>query len=692
MRCTAPRKACTRGARCSRDDFYPFSKKLAAQNAHRPGCRCFVAVRSHFKMSGESSLAFIRNIYARSHVLTKDFSKGTASAALVILSLLGVCGVLGVLTFIKRGSTDDVANEVPTTAVNAASAVPVAPLRNGPTPPQAEPLHPHVHPKHSASLSEDKLEDVIRKRGKKRSAAKKSSSVSMFPRRTVVAAGGVTDGEVAVGKNNGTTELEKDALVFVQDEDYDRGATDSTMSVDNDKHSEQDLEKSPRKRMRVPDAGTSSSSPSEVLLSRRSTRTTPGRSTMAISTAMPTALTMDVLLTRKQMPSFTNSSAVYLERRTDVLGPIAGDNAGVGAVVEVKSRSSPSLLFCFYDDRSTIRSPGFSLHDFPVQLCTDVAFCCVDVSAKGHVVVSKNLKLFLQVLGHEFLPASHLYLTLGGHRVLVHHLDAALQNTARFATELSEEVKRLGVGGLAVYLEDVELLKHAFRVHDLIMAVRGVPVAVVLPRDLRQQVRYYHTEIYANTKDMLVISPPSQGYGGMQPRPAFATCPHPRRSVHEGSSLEFIYQLSRTLLSSVADGAVGYVSTNVGAVEEKLQPPRYVIGVSFGGLKFQLKNRSLHDVGSPATFVRVVPYREICKRPWRHWHDNVSECFVAWDGDHGWMSSLGPGSVGFATELAKGLAVFDLDYDDHSGECGNKFPVLRALHAALLSERPKNLK
>ncbi|XP_065285890.2 uncharacterized protein [Dermacentor albipictus] len=413
---------------------------------------------------------------------------------------------------------------------------------------------------------------------------------------------------------------------------------------------------------------------------------------MGISTVVPTPLTTNVLPTRNHVPSAPTSSALYLEGRTDVFGPITGDNTGFGAGAEMKSRSSSSPLFCFYDDRSSIRSPGFSVYDIPVQLCTDVAFCCVDVSAKGHVVVSKNLKLFLQVLGHEFLPASHLYVTLGGHRVLIHHLDAALQNTARFATDLSEEVKRLGAGGLAVYMEDVELLKHAFRVHDLIMAVRGVSVAVVLPRDLRQQVRYYHTEIYANTKDMLVISPPSQGYGGRQPKPAFATCPHPRRSVHEGSSLEFIYQLSRTLLSSMADGAVGYVATNVGAVEEQPPPPRYVIGVSFGGLKFQLKNRSLHDVGSPATFVREVPYREICKRPWRHWHDNVSECLVAWDGDHGWMSSLGPGSVGFATELARGLAVFDLDYDDHSGECGDKFPVLRALRAALLSRHSRNLK
>ncbi|KAH8039181.1 hypothetical protein HPB51_005357 [Rhipicephalus microplus] len=268
-------------------------------------------------------------------------------------------------------------------------------------------------------------------------------------------------------------------------------------------------------------------------------------------------------------------------------------------------------------------------------------------------------------MNHEFLPPSHLFLTLGGHRALAHHLDAALQNTARFATELADEAQRLGAGGLAVYLEDVELLKHAFRVHDLIMAVRGVSVAVVLPRDLRQQVRYYRTEIYANTKDMLVISPPSQGYDTGQLRPTFATCPHPRRSVHEGSSLEFIYQLSRTLLSSVADGRVDYASGNAATALE------------------QPKAATLPH--------RQVPYREICSQPWHHWHDNVSECFVAWDGDRGWMSSLGPQSVGFTTELADGLAVFDLDFDDHRGECGNKFPVLRALRDALIVRHASKL-
>ncbi|KAH6937905.1 hypothetical protein HPB50_005106 [Hyalomma asiaticum] len=637
-------------------------------------------------MSGESSLAFIRNIYTNNNILTRGFSKGNAGAALVVLSALGVCGVVGVLAFIMLASKDDVADQLTSVTVKAVSMVLTTPVRSGATHLQEESRHLPVRPKHSASLSAGELEGVVRKRGKKRNAAKKASSGSPSHRGTEAAGIDITVNRGDSEKGNGSTVIEKDALVLVHDEGYDRGWPKSKES--NSDETNEDTGKRSREDTLGINAGTSGIFASTSTISRRSTRATSMPTSTVISASVSRTPEVDAPSTKKA--SSTITSPVPIERKAYVVGTTAGNNAN--AKVELNSHPSSTLLFCFYDDRSAIRSPGFSVYDFPVQLCTDVAFCCVDVSAQGRVVVSKNLKLFLQVLGHEFLPANHLYVTLGGHRVLIHHLDAALQNTARFATELSEEVKRLGAGGLAIYLEDVELLKHAFRVHDLIMAVRGVSVAVVLPRDLRQQVRYYHTEVYANTKDMLVISPPSQGYGGRQPRPAFATCPHPRRSIHEGSSLEFIYQLSRTLLSSGADGASDYMSPSVGAGAKLLPPPRYVIGVSFGGLKFQLKNRSLHDVGSPATFVRAVPYRDICKQPWRHWNDNMSECFVAWDGDRGWMSSLGPGSVGFTAELANGLAVFDIDYDDHSGECGDKFPVLRALRAALFSQGTQKLK
>ncbi|KAH7959151.1 hypothetical protein HPB49_008960 [Dermacentor silvarum] len=168
---------------------------------------------------------------------------------------------------------------------------------------------------------------------------------------------------------------------------------------------------------------------------------------------------------------------------------------------------------------------------------------------------------------------------------------------------------------------------------------------------------------------MLVISPPSQGYGGRQPASGVRHLPHPRRSVREGSSLEFIYQLSRT--SAVINGRRHR--------QLRIQPRCRCSRAADGAA---ISHRRL--------FRRLeVPAEE--PQPWHHWHDNVSECFVAWDGDRGWMSSLGPRSVGFAAELADGLAVFDLDFDDHHGECGNKFPVLRALRAALIARHAKKL-
>ncbi|KAK8774448.1 hypothetical protein V5799_011019 [Amblyomma americanum] len=656
-------------------------------------------------MSGESALAFLQKIYAPRSILTTGLSHGAAAAIFAGLSLLGVCGIAGLLTVIARDSKEVLVGETMATAVNR-STLPVSRLRDGAVPElPAHENHLQVPHKHAASLSADKLQVAARKHGRRPSSRKNASTKHGFSsnsgafheaRRTP---GNVGADEAMLLDHNETTELDKDALVFVRDEGYYDDVAKGfnvTGKVDDERALEGSSD-APRQNLSLRKASTfilnsSLSSSSKVLAWSTSSlrgRTAIADSATPLSISSPTPRNETTAAKASNSPAVTTTANITksLVEESDARGLLADEEAeGGAAAASLVARLSPWLLFCFYDDRSSIRSPGFSMYDFPAQLCTDMAYCCADVNSRGQVVVNKQLRQFFNVVGKQFLPGRHLFVTLGGHRVLVHHLDAALTNTARFATELSEEVQDLGAGGLAIYLEDVEMLKHAFRVHDLIMAVRGVSVAVVLPRDLRQQVRYYHTEIYANTKDMVVISPPSQGYGS-DSRQQFATCPHPRRSVHEGSSLEFIYQLSKTLLSSMADGA-DYAS-GAAAAEDEHSAPRYLIGISFGGLKFQLKNRSHHDVGSPGTFVRRVPYREICKQPWRHWYDNMSECYVAWDGERSWMSSLGPRSVGFARELANGLAVFDVDFDDHSGECGNKFPLLKALRAALLAQRSR---
>ncbi|KAK8781488.1 hypothetical protein V5799_017171 [Amblyomma americanum] len=650
-------------------------------------------------MSGDSSQVFLQEMYEQRSSLTRGFSKGTAAAIFAGLSLLGVCGITTVLTVIVRDSGDVSANETATTA-HGENRPPASPLQNAAPLPRPAQEDFRVLPVFSETLSADKHRPATQKLQRRTKAGKKASSSRTFTTKkaapsmqTQILTSSSADAATTL-EENVTTELDKHGLVFANDDAYYGEVTDD-FSTSEDVKDRTPVEGPYEELWQTVSQGeeNSTSSNASVLpsskASPRETSFTTSRSTAATSTTSPsasspsTAIATTLAKSMKTVPPSTTTSTTTHQTGRAAAFVASADRK---ARAHRKPSSSPWLLFCFYDDRSSIRSPGFSVYDFPVQLCTDVAFCCVDVNTRGQVVVTRHLRVFLKVVGQEFLPPNHLFLTLGGHRVLVSHLDAALAKPARFATELSEQVQKLGAGGLAVFLEDVEMLKHAFRVHDLIMAVRGVSVAVVLPRDLRQQVRYYRTEIYANTKDMLVISPPSQGYG-RDSRQQFATCPHPRRSVHEGSSLEFIYQLSRTLLSSMAGGA-DYAS-GAAAAEDEQPAPRYLIGISFGGLKFHLKNRSHHDVGAPATFVRRVPYREICKQPWHHWHDNVSECFVAWDGNRGWMSSLGPRSVGFTTELVNGLAVFDLDFDDHSGECGNKFPVLRALRAALLAQRPR---
>ncbi|KAL1437189.1 hypothetical protein MTO96_049172 [Rhipicephalus appendiculatus] len=623
-------------------------------------------------MSAESSLAFLHTDPRRRGTVNKGCNKGAAAAGFAVLSLLGVCGIAAVLTLIMHDLREDEVKE--TASLDARGiALPVAPLRRGTARTQPAPGHRNIQSMRMDSPSSGKVHPGARRQGRISNASRRAISTSpASPGRSDDASKDYNrSGEVGADSDNtleqnGTIVMHKTAPAFASDEDYYREDDDDAGMEDSKRNLQHSL---------LIRGGSDSTSPSRFRESPVHLSTLPRtvRPTTATSTDVPFTPPTTISAPRKTAASTVTTSGKRLGVQHATLSALDTDDAPeVDNPEKRKNGSSAWLLFCFYDDRSSTRSPGFSVYDFPVQLCTDIAFCCVDVNAKGQVVMSKNLELFMEVMTHEFLPPSHLFLTLGGHRALAHHLDAALQSTARFATELSDEAQRLGAGGLAVYLEDVELLKHAFRVHDLIMAVRGVSVAVVLPRDLRQQVRYYRSEIYANTKGMMVISPPSQGYDN-------------------GSSLEFIYQLSRTLLSSAADGSVDYTSRNAAAAFEQPRAPRYLIGVSFGGLKFQLKNRSLHDVGSPATFVRTVPYREICSQPWHHWHDNVSECFVAWDGNRGWMSSLGPRSVGFTTELANGLAVFDLDFDDHRGECGNKFPVLRALRAALIARHATKL-
>ncbi|KAH9373931.1 hypothetical protein HPB48_001107 [Haemaphysalis longicornis] len=565
-----------------------------------------------------SDVALARKSRNRLRAHGAGFGKAAVTAVLGTLAIIGVCCIAVVLTFILGGgSMDDLANGSDTSlVVTSASLAPTLRKSAAARPqPAAVDHHPLIHPIEPASLSANKLRAVLRKRKSGHNKPKTASPTLLRRNASTeeeirsVADDASTDSAAALNSTAGLTEQE---LEFAGgEEDYyaaEAAAFNASLSGGEDNARERAADVTSQRESSTSLLGTSPTLPE---------RTSSGAE-----------------------PEAASSIAMGSPIR-----PVEQDN-DMGLAIDEETKpgvGSSWTLFCFYDDRSSIRSPGFSVYDFPVQLCTDVVFCCVDVSSKGELVVSKHLETFLRVLGDEFLPKRRLHVALGGHRVLVHHLDLALQNTARLATQLSHGARKLGAGGLAVYLEDLEPLKYAFRVHDLVMAVRDVSVVVVLPRDLHQQVRYYHTEIYANTKDMLVITPPSQGYG-KRLRPSFATCPHPRRSAHEGASLELAQRLP--------------------AVRSRRSHLDFLIGVSLGGLKFQLKNRSSHEFGSPATFIRNVPYHEICRQSWRTWHDNVSECLVAWD----WRP------VGFSTEMVNGLAVFDVDYDDHSGACGHKFP------------------
>ncbi|CAN7996235.1 unnamed protein product [Ixodes pacificus] len=348
---------------------------------------------------------------------------------------------------------------------------------------------------------------------------------------------------------------------------------------------------------------------------------------------------------------------------------------GAMEVISSDARTGMDLREQPQNVSSPVRSPGFSVYDLPLQVCTDVAYCCMTINSSGHLAVHKNVLEFIRILRSGWPAQNRLYLALGGHRLLVQSLDAALENTAILADILTDTVRSVRADGLAIYIQDLKPLRQAHRVHDLIMSIQGIWLAVVLPQDIRQQVRYFRSEVYVNMRGLTVIVPPSRVF--WDARPTFATCPEPRRSRQTEASLEFDLQLSKALLSPDV-GAV------YGGQDDGGQRPRLLLALSLGGFKFLLRNQSQHDVGSPAVFVRKVSYLDICRAPWMRWHDAESDCIVAWDGGRAWMSSLGPGSGAFlAQSRQRGIALFDIDFDDFRGQCGSKFPVLRALRAVI---------
>ncbi|KAH6938585.1 hypothetical protein HPB50_010902 [Hyalomma asiaticum] len=356
-------------------------------------------------MSGESSLAFLHSIHRRRGVFNKGLNKGTAAASFAVLSLLGVSGMAAVLTLIMRDLRENEVKETSSLEVIRV-ALPVAPLRRNAAHPQTALDHRHAQSKHMASLSSGKVRAGIGKRGRAANGVTRANGyTSTFSRMDADASNdydehvrGSTDSDMAmdVTPQRNTTATDKNEPAFAGVEDYREPSNGFNVSVGTDEGGEAKGSKEILNYSLSTEEVFGSSSPPRLQGSPMHMSTLPSATrTTATSTAANTSRTKHTTL----IPTADNPSDIDNPEKR---------NAG----------SSTWLLFCFYDDRSSTRSPGFSVYDFPVQLCTDVAFCCVDVNAKGQVVTSKNLELFLEAMAHEFLPRNHLFVTLGGHRAL----------------------------------------------------------------------------------------------------------------------------------------------------------------------------------------------------------------------------------------------------------------------------------
>ncbi|KAH9377650.1 hypothetical protein HPB48_000867 [Haemaphysalis longicornis] len=476
--------------------------------------------RHSHNMSEESVPAHLLKVRWQPKPSWASFGNKAYVAVMGTMFLVGVCGIAFVFRIITQNPDEEVlANGTSSSIVAARYLTQPEKATTEPSPPVA--ADPHlIHPVHVPLWSAEKLPSIAAKHERGSNESKVASRDRNFSGEDVndVQGIGAIDDSVSMGtgsvreKSNGSIGLNEHGLVFAGDDEEVYYADVATIINASRNGAEETARKRSEATLRHDSSPASSNSSPTMPLSTSSaaasTTTLPivSPDSSSSSSAIPRS-TSSIAASTTTLPTIATTSSTELSTSTAVATSESTQQvlqaATVGPALAAKGKPfgssakggpvAPWLLLCFYDDRSQTRSPGFSVYDFPAQLCTDVVFCCVDVSTKGRLVVSKHLRLFLRVLGQEFLPQRHLFLALGGHRALIHNLDTVLQNPALLATRLSDEVLTLGAGGLAVHFEDLERLTNGLRVHDLIMALRRVRVAVVLPRDVRQQVRYYRT-------------------------------------------------------------------------------------------------------------------------------------------------------------------------------------------------------
>ncbi|KAK8762622.1 hypothetical protein V5799_026111 [Amblyomma americanum] len=377
------------------------------------------------------------------------------------------------------------------------------------------------------------------------------------------------------------------------------------------------------------------------------------------------------------------------EKPVALSGPFPG-----GLPSRLRPRSEARRVFCVYNNRLPERQPAinFTIEDLKVQYCDDIVYGFVGLDGTATNIRSKHPKYdFLDDGLKRFVglkrskPEVNLWACLGG----------SSDDGPRFATLVKERrtrvtfvrnsaewLRRNAFQGLLLYWKHPGP-EHRVNFSVLMADLRNayardnLLTSVVLPLNTRlRRDSYYVQSLYENLDVVLV-----DGHRSVDPRHfPLTTCATPVRTLlrawHQGQ-----YGLQRAL----DDLAV-----------ETDDFRKTVLSVSFSGVSFTLRHRSLHRVGAAASgpgapgartnesgLLSYVEVQERLRREgWKRGYHHYGRCpfarkdmqWVAYEDEESLNDKAG------LAEMCSGLAVWDADMDDFAGLVGKPCPLLRKVH------------